>query len=221
MDATAASPRPDGLVDAMAAAFLDLSPAEQRLVVIVYETLLQGRPATIEELATASGWSREDVGERLHGWPGVFFDGDGRVVGFWGVATEEMSHRVEIGDAATWAWCAFDPLFIMPLVGRTARVSSQCPVTGETVSLTVTPDAVVQVHPADATVSFLTPDRRFDADVRVTFCHYVLFFASRDAGERWTADHPGTFLLSVQEAAEVGRRTARAVFAHVPGRAGI
>lgn len=221
MDATAAAPHPEGLVDALAAAFLDLSPDEQRLAVIVYETLLQGRPATIEELATASGWSRAAVGERLHGWPGVFFDSDGCVVGFWGVATEEMPHRVEIGDAVTWAWCAFDPLFIMPLVGRTAIVSSPCPVTRETVSLTVTPDAVVQVHPPDAMVSFLTPDRRFDADVRVSFCHYVLFFASRDAGERWTGDHPGTFVLSVEEAAEVGRRTARAVFPHVPGGAGI
>ena len=133
-----------------------------------------------------------------------------------GVATAEMSHRVEIGDAVTWAWCAFDPLFIMPLVGRTARVSSPCPVTGQMVSLTVTPDAVVQVHPAGAAVSSLIPDRPFDADVLVTFCHYVMFCASRDAGERWSADHPGTFLLSVDEAADLGRRTARAAFPQVP-----
>lgn len=84
MAAPATAPRPKDLGDALAAVFVDVSADEQRLVVTVYQTLLRGRAATIGQLATASGWSRQDVGERLHSWPGVFFDGDGRVVGFWG-----------------------------------------------------------------------------------------------------------------------------------------
>jgi hypothetical protein len=40
-------------------------------------------------------------------------------------------------------------------------------------------------------VSFLTPDQGFDADVIQSFCHFVHFFASREAGETWTAEHPG------------------------------
>lgn len=215
MSSPMAVPDLDALVDALTAAFLDLSPGEQRLMVALYRTLLQGRPATLHELATASGWSPEQLQERLESWPGVFRDEQGRVVGFWGVAIEETPpHRVESDGAVTWAWCALDPLFIMPLVGATARVTSQCPETGEAVSLTVSPQAVSKVEPADTVVSFLAPERRFDADVRVTFCHYVLFFASRQAGERWTAEHPDTFLVSVEEAAEIGRRVVRDVFPH-------
>lgn len=184
-------------------------------MVALYRTLLWGRPATIDDLADASGWPPGALGDRLRSWPGVFFDAERRVVGFWGVATEETTpHRVEIDGVVTWAWCALDPLFTMPLVGGTARVGSRCPMTGQVVSLTVSPDAVSQVEPADAVVSFLAPKRHFDADVRVTFCHYVLFFASREAGDRWTVDHPSTFLVSVDEAAEIGRRVARAVFPH-------
>jgi alkylmercury lyase len=214
MDTSIVAPGPDSLVDALAAAFLDLSPEEQRLMVALYRTLLRGRPATIGELAAASGWPPDELGDRLRRWPGVLFDDAGRVVGFWGVATEETAHRVEMDGTVTWAWCALDPLFIVPLVGGGARVSSRCPVTGEAVSLTISPDAVAEVDPVGAVVSFLAPDRPFEADVRVTFCHYVLFFTSREAGERWTGDHPGTFLVSVEEAAEIGRRIARAVFPH-------
>lgn len=55
-------------------------------------------------------------------------------------------------------------------------------------------------------MSFLLPDRYFDADVIQSFCHFVYFFASAKAGESWTARHPGTFLLSPEDAFDLGRR---------------
>ena len=63
-----------------------------------------------------------------------------------------------------------------------------------------------------AVVSFLTPDTPFDANVVLSFCHYMLFFISEEAGTKWTAEHKNTFLLSVEEASEVGRLTNRANF---------
>lgn len=53
-------------------------------------------------------------------------------------------------------------------------------------------------------MSFLFPDRDFDADVIQSFCQFVHFFASREAVEDWTAEHPRTFLLSLEEAFELG-----------------
>ena len=205
------SPR-DDLVEALAAAFIDLTPDEQQLVVAIYTTLLRGRPATVDALATSTGWAADELNERLHRWPGVYLGADGGVVGFWGAATQAMIHRVDVDGSISWAWCALDPLFILPMIGATGRVASRCATTGQEVSLTVSPDAVTDVSPASAAVSFLFPDRPFDADVQATFCHFVLFFASHEAGELWTADHPDTFLLTVEEAAAVGRQTAAAVF---------
>jgi hypothetical protein len=42
--------------------------------------------------------------------------------------------------------------------------------------------------------------------VTASFCHYVHFFRDREAGARWAAQHPGTFLLSLEEAFAVGKR---------------
>lgn len=202
----------DVLVEALAAAFIDLTADEQRLVVEIYRALLRGQPIPIAELVAQTGWAAERLTERLSSWPGVYRDDAGRLVGFMGVATDEMTHQVEVDGSHSWAWCAFDPLFILPLVGRTGRVTSRCPVTGELISLSVAPDAIADLSPATAMVSFLLPDQEFDADVQATFCHFVLFFASPRAGEQWKADHPGTFLLPVTDAADVGRRTATTNF---------
>jgi alkylmercury lyase len=50
------------------------------------------------------------------------------------------------------------------------------------------------------------PTRPWDEDVIRSFCHHVLYLAAEEAGRRWMATHPGTFLLSVEQAFEVGRR---------------
>jgi hypothetical protein len=43
-------------------------------------------------------------------------------------------------------------------------------------------------------------------------CHFVHFFASPEDRARWTAEHPGTFLLSVEGAYRLGELTNRAAF---------
>jgi alkylmercury lyase len=136
----------------------------------------------------------------------VFYDQHRQVIGFWGLALPEMPHRLEVAGRVLHAWCALDPMFIVPLLGEPARVKSTCPVTGRPVSLTVTPDGATDVAPPEAVVSFLVPTRPWDDDVIGSFCHYVLYFAAEEPGRRWMATHPGTFLLSVEQAFEVGRR---------------
>lgn len=121
------------------------------------------------------------------------------------------------GIGTAWTWCSYDTLFIAHLLGVTARVTSPCPITGDQVRLTVSPDGVSDVDPADAVVSLLNPDEPFDDNVRQTFCHYVLFFASPDAAERWIEDNPGTFRLPVTDAFDVARRQNAAVFPSVVG----
>jgi hypothetical protein len=78
--------------------------------------------------------------------------------------------------------------------------------------LTVTPTGLSDVRPAEAIVSFLLPEVEFDASVIERFCHFVHFFASRSAGEQWTSEHPGTFLLSVEDSYRLGELTNGAVW---------
>jgi Alkylmercury lyase len=78
-------------------------------------------------------------------------------------------------------------------------VTSTCPVTGELIELTVTPDGVTGTSHPEAVVSFLVPSGPFDSGVIESFCHFVHFFASRQADEQWAASRPGTFLLTLGE----------------------
>jgi hypothetical protein len=61
-------------------------------------------------------------------------------------------------------------------------------------------------------LSFVRREQPFDADIVTTFCHLVHFFASRDAGAAWTAQHPGTFVLSIEEGAQIARLVNAACF---------
>jgi alkylmercury lyase len=195
------------LAAAVARAAPDFDGEQQRIALQVYRRLADGSPASASSIAQDAGASSERVEELLASWPGVFLDGDRRVVGFWGLTIRRLSptHRMEVDGRELFAWCAWDTLFIPGILGTTARVESVCPTTGETISLVVSPRAVLEAsHPA-AVVSFLTPDRRFDVDVIQSFCHFVHLFASRGAGEAWTAGHPGTFLLTLDDAFELGR----------------
>ena len=71
--------------------------------------------------------------------------------------------------------------------------------------LVVDPHRVREVEPEAAVVSMLSPADAFDYRVIQHFCHFVHFFPSAEAGALWMAEHPGTFLLSVAEAHELGR----------------
>lgn len=183
-----------------------LDPTDQHLAVSLYRTLAEGRPVPVAVLAERSGLGEDRVAMTLAGWPGVFCDDTGSVIGFWGLALGEMANGYATGGRQLYTWCAWDTLFITPILNQVAEVSSSCPVTGCPVSLTVGPEGVRRVEPPETVVSFLSPHSEWADDVLTTFCHYVLFFASPDACRQWLDGHPGTFLLSLADAFEVGRR---------------
>ena len=194
----------DGVAGLLSELMDSLEGDERNLALTIYRLLAEGRPVRPERIAERAGLDRAAVDEALEEWPGVFRDEQGRVVGFWGLAQPEMPHRFEVNGARLHAWCAWDTLFLPALIGKTARVSSQCPVTGETISLTVAPDGVEALSPEGAVVSMLVPADGFDADVIQSFCHHVHFFASREAGEQWIDGREGAFLLTVPEAFQLG-----------------
>ncbi len=88
---------------------------------------------------------------------------------------------------------------------------------GEPIELTVTPEGVIGTSHPGAAVSFLVPDGPFDSSVVQSFCHFVHFFASRQAREQWVARHPGTFLLRRGSAAGLAARAHQRLFPDAPG----
>ncbi|MEX2253183.1 MAG: organomercurial lyase [Thermoleophilaceae bacterium] len=209
------APPLEQLAEKLARAMPALDADGQRLSIALYRLLAEGKPVPPRRLAEEAGVTAKAVNERLDAWPGVYF-GEGGVVGFWGLALEGMPHRLTAGGIELRAWCAWDTLFLPELIGTQAAVESACAVTGEAVTVTVDPpNGVSDVSPETAVLSFLQPDRPFDADVVMSFCHFVHFFQDSAVAERWTSEQAGTFALSVDDGFEVGRLTNRARFGGV------
>jgi len=203
----------EALDAALAAAAGSRGEDEQRLAVAVLRLLATGEPVTIPAAAAAAGLPEPLAGQVLRSWPAVFFDDHGRVTGFWGLALAEMPHRIRRAGTDLYAWCAWDPLFLARVIGD-LEVATADPVTGEAITYRISGDGTITgaSHPA-AVLSFLRPGQPWDDDVMTTFCHYVLHFTSPATAACWTAAHPGTFVISLDQAAELARRHAARIFA--------
>jgi alkylmercury lyase len=196
--------------DQLVAARPALDAAQQRIAITLYRLLAEGEPVAAHQLAEHAGAPVGAVDEFLAAHPGVYLDDETRVIGFWGLALSGMPHRLTVAGRELRAWCAWDTLFLPELLGEAASVTSTCPTTGETVGLDVTPEGVRSVSPAGAVLSFLRREETFDADTIETFCHFVHFFVDEAAVREWTARHPGTFVLSLEEGAELAHQVNRA-----------
>ncbi|MGH7546793.1 MAG: organomercurial lyase [Gemmatimonadales bacterium] len=185
--------------EALAAALPAFSPEDQRVAVTLYREVAKGQPVDAAQL-----------GDRDSLKPFAYYDEQGRVLGFGGLAAAPMHHRFEVDGRTLWTWCAWDSLFIPEILGKRARVTSPDPETGDPVRLVVTPHEIESAEPENAVVSFLLPDARdfgtSAANVMTNFCHFIFFFASPASGERWVARHPGTFLYSLDDAFALAKR---------------
>jgi alkylmercury lyase len=195
------------------AAVPKLDPEEQRIGLALIRTLAAGAPVSDREVAVAVGATESSDRDGLGRWPGVFRDEDGRVVGFTGLSVVEFGERrIEVDGRRLTAWCAWDTLFLPGLLGRPAQVSSRCRVTARAISLTVTADGTHGVSPAGTVLSFLAPERPFDAECPAQLLPFRALFASEQAAREWTAEHPGTFTISVDDSLRLGQRTNAATF---------
>jgi alkylmercury lyase len=184
-----------------------LDATAQRLQLALFRLLAEGQPIEPTQMADRTGVPAADVVERLGRWHGVQSDEHGRVVAFQGLSVVAAPHRLRIGGVQLYAWCAWDTLFLPELIDRSAYVESVCPTSGQTISLRVEAEGPTGVSPGEAVLSFAHPGASFGHDVITSFCRFVHFFASPRAAETWTADHPGTFPISIEEGFEIGRGT--------------
>lgn len=219
MEITVSGPFLDDVAAAIIGAFPKLSPGEQRISFVLYRLLAKGAPVTAQDIAGESGLEPSRISDALRSWHGVYYDRRGAVIGYWGLTLARTKHRLRVNGRSLHAWCAWDTLFIPPILEADANIESACPVSEERISMTVTPRGVADVRPASTMLSFVTPEQaKVEENVILHFCHYVHFFASPEHGARWVAEHPGTFLLTLEEAWELGRRKNAVQYPEVLGR---
>jgi len=189
------------------------SPEEQHAAIALYRELAKGQPVDEAQLGRALELSAAKAHALLERDPMkrlIYSDGQGRVLGFGGLAAAPMHHRFEVDGRDLSTWCAWDSLFIPQILGRPARVRSPDPESNELVRLVVTPERIESVEPNEAVISFIRPDAHVfhtsAANVMAKFCHFIFFFASPSSGARWVEKNPGTFLYSLDDAFVLARR---------------
>lgn len=108
-----------------------------------------------------------------------------------------------------YAWCGFDALFLPIILGEPADVTSICPVTGTQIRLTVESDGTVSATVPDTVVVGIVGEQVTSccpvAGPGSEICTQMPFFASREAGERWQANHPGTAIADLDQARQIAR----------------
>jgi alkylmercury lyase len=195
------------LADQVSCCTQDLDARDQRVQLMLFRLLAEGAPIEPERLAAHAARPEPEVRALLAAWHGVHCDDAGRIVAFQGLSVIEAPHRFRVAGRELYTWCAWDTLFLPELIGRPAEVVSTCPTTEATVSLRVGADGPSELSPSDAVLSFIRPGAAFAEDTIASFCRFVHFFASTQAAETWTRRHPGTFVISIEQGFEIGRRS--------------
>ncbi|MEX1277471.1 MAG: organomercurial lyase, partial [Chloroflexota bacterium] len=176
----------------MMSAFADFSTLDETELQVARgggrELLRVGRPLAPAELAGALGLPIERVDEilRRHAEMGfVYFNGEDRVQAMWAVGGIDAGHRITVDGQTGPTWCALDTLLLPIWWGAEAAVTSRDPLTGRGISLTVGPDGVTDLVPANAVVSAYEPEGPVTQDVRASFCEFVNFFESAETAAEW------------------------------------
>src|SRR6266699_4215426 len=169
------------------------------------QLLARGRPVAPELLARRLHRNLDEVRSILGAHPELEYDAQGNLVGS-GLTLVPTAHQFRVEQRILFAWCAFDTLTYPVELHLSAQVTSRCPVTGRSIHLTVTPEQVLDLDPAEAQVSLIVDVAAGCChNVREDVCNYGHFFASREAATQWQAAHRQAVILSVEEAYQVGK----------------
>lgn len=184
---------------------------QEDLCLSILHQVSRGKPFSKAILSTSLQINQEELEQRLARLPDTEFDHEGNIVG-WGVSLVPTRHRFQMDGKVLFTWCAFDTVLFPPSLGKIAQVSSACPITEHPITFVATPSGVVKdLTPAHSVMSLIIPTNRHEC-VRATFCEHSLFFHSEQAASSYLASHPEAVLLSIEEAATVGKSVAASRF---------
>ncbi len=185
-----------------------LRGAQEELCRPIIQQVTRGKPVTPAALRASLQVSQHELEHRLAKLPEIEFDRAGNIVGL-GATLVPTFYRFQMGGKLFYTWCAFDTVLFPPSLHVEAQIQSTCPVSGQPITFVATPEGtVLDLFPAGSVMSLIVPAERGEC-TRTTFCQQLLFFQSEQAAATFLADHPEALLLSVEEAAYVGRLVAQ------------
>jgi alkylmercury lyase len=178
------------------------------LVIDVVRELSLGNPVTAERVAELAAShdtppsTIEDVGHSAE-WS------ERAIVGINGLTLGDSRHRLHFDDVTLGTWCAWDSLFLVPIIGRPATLSSTSPATNVPVEVMITPDGVTGSEPVTTVMSVVVPHpntaAKTAAEIQAVFCHFVHFFEDRATAESWVPAERDPAVLSPEDGFRLGQ----------------
>ncbi len=194
-------------------AFPKLNNTGQQQAKQLYQLLSNGEAISVQDFAKEIKLTIEQTNAIFKSWTGVSFDESNNIDGFWGLSTTKTRHSFELNHQTLYTWCAWDLLFMPIIFQQTITAHTTCPVTDHEITLTISKDKIEQARPADAMITFLKPTlEQLKANVTQSFCQYVFFVESEQAGLEWKKDHEGGFLLDLNTGFNLGKNIINDVF---------
>jgi alkylmercury lyase len=148
-------------------------------------------PSTVEEIGRSAEWS------------------NGSIVGLNGFTLGDSRHRLHLDDAILGTWCAWDALFLVPIIGGAATLVSTSPATNSPVRVMITPAGVTRTEPTSTVMSVVVPHPdaapTTAAEVQATFCHFVHFFEDHAAAEAWVPAERDPAVLDPEDGFRLGQ----------------
>ena len=165
----------------------------------VFPLLGEGRPVSLDRLAESSGTTSELAAQAVASGR-VTLDGNGDIIELFGVTLSSTPRHIRADVLSLFSCCALVAHVVPRLLGRTVRVRSQDPITGDHVELEVAPDGLRQFQPDTSMASMIATDERtIYQDTPVHFCQHVNHFVSRKSADQFVADRPGRYVLTIRD----------------------
>lgn len=205
-------PKKGELIEAYRKAY-DAIPQEAleldlRVTVKTIQALAEGKPISPDRLAEIWEMPLEQVRLVLDGavtGGRAEIDAQGNLVG--GVLSlVPTTHRIAMGSKRLYAWCAYDAIYVPGVVGKSARIVSRDPVTGDSIRITVTHTGVAEVRPVSTVISVVGAEADTRGGADSPRCSQMLFFGSRDSAEQWLQGRSGISVLTVEEVFEIAKQ---------------
>ncbi|MCI0710770.1 MAG: hypothetical protein L0154_11470 [Chloroflexi bacterium] len=191
-----------------------LSDEQYRLADTLLCLLSEGAPVSAERCAEEVKLPVEQIRESFTQAQvsGAEFDDGDNLIGN-ALTLKPTRHHFNVDGKQLYAWCSLDTLFLPGLIGKTATVESTDPITGETISLSISAEGVSNLTPATAVSSIVVPGMTAQCESCVpnqtgpesAVCSQMFYFASHKSAEQWSKDHPDVAVLTVYEAFELAK----------------
>jgi alkylmercury lyase len=132
-------------------------------------------------------------------------DAAGLVTGSHGLSLVPSEHRVTFDLGVRHVWCAVDAVGIPAAMGVDARVESRCFHCSAAVSLTMSGGE--PRGPESMSLRIGLAVAGCTGKVIEDVCPMLNFFCSLEHADRWATTVVGASIITVRQAAEMGRRT--------------